>query len=159
MDKETENMFGIVIAIVIIIIIFFGMEGVNKINGFAERVLLGKGLFGEISDNGVNGIGVSYEPPVIPLVISYELDSGIILSAKGKIPTPIGTFAIYKNITFPEMKTLTIVLGNEKHIYDLEDNIFEVQIPNDKEGKSTIEYDGNGNILVIIPDPIFDFNP
>ena len=100
-------------------------------------------------------VGIKYTPPFSTLSISFDTERGIVLSCEGKIPTPIGTFEIYKNVAFPDKKTLTIVLGSEKHIYDLGDRSFKVNLPNDLEGKSKVEYDGKGNIVVIVPKPVF----
>lgn len=106
------------------------------------------------SSTNSSSVGLRYTPPFLPLSISFDSEKGIILSAQGKIPTPIGTFEIYKNIAFPDRKTLTIVLGDKKHVYDLENRSFKVKLPNDLEGKSKVEYDGKGNIVVIVPNPV-----
>jgi len=98
--------------------------------------------------------GVKYTPPLIPLSIAFDSSGEIQLSCEGKIPTPIGTFEIYKNVSFGDKKTLTVVLGDKKHVYDIEDRSFKVSLPNDQDGKSKIEYDGRGNIVVLIPHPI-----
>ena len=98
--------------------------------------------------------GIKFKPYGIPLSIAFDSRSGIILSCEGTIPTPIGIFEIYKNVSFVGRKTLTIVRGDKKHIYDLGDRPFIVSLPNDLRGRSTVEYDGNGNITVIIPNPV-----
>ena len=147
------------VIIVLALLILFGMEGIEKgIMFILDELLLGDGIVDDISENVELDAGVSYDPPIIPLVISYDSTNGLIITAIGELPTPIGTFAIYKNVSFPDRKTLTIVLNEEKYIYDLGDNKFEVQIPNDKDGNSTIEYEGDGNIIVIIPNPVFNIS-
>lgn len=98
--------------------------------------------------------GIEYSLPFIPLSIGFDSEEGIRLSCSGKIPTPIGVFEVYKNVSFPETNTLTIILGDKKYIYDLENRPFKVSLPNELEGKTKLEYDGEGNIIVIIPKPL-----
>ena len=105
----------------------------------------------ESTDGGSSG--VKFKPYGIPLSIAFDSRGGIILSCEGTIPTPIGTFEIYKNVSFPGRKTLTIVLGQRKHVYDLGDRVFNVNLPNDLQGRSRVEYDGNGNVTVVVPNP------
>lgn len=97
--------------------------------------------------------GIKYALPFIPLSIYFDSKDGIGISCSGKIPTPIGVFEVYKNVSFPGKNTLTIIIGNKKHVYDLENRPFSVSLPNELEGRSKIEYDGEGNIVVTIPRP------
>jgi hypothetical protein len=106
---------------------------------------------------GLGGsMGIEYSLPFIPLSIAFDSKEGIRLSCSGKIPTPIGVFEVYKNVSFPETNTLTIIIGDKKHIYDLENRPFTISLPNELEGKSKLEYDGKGNIIVVIPHPMTD---
>lgn len=102
---------------------------------------------------------VGYASLTIPLGITFSVDQNgnYSVSFTGvEIPTPIGTFKIGARVKEAEgKKTLTIVLGDEKHVYDMGNTQYEVSIPNDKHGKSKILYEAAGNIYVIVPDPIF----
>lgn len=96
-----------------------------------------------------------YRPLALPLEITVNQKGEIsFATVSPQIPTPIGTFSVYSNVAFPQYKTLTIILGTTRHVYDMGNNNFEVKIPNDRKGQSKIIYEG-GNIIVVIPDPVF----
>ena len=98
--------------------------------------------------------GIKYSLPFIPLSIFFDSKEGIGLSCSGKIPTPIGVFEVYKNVSSLGKTTLTIIIGNKKYLYDLENRPFSISLPNDLQGKSKIVYDGEGSIIVTIPRPL-----
>ena len=132
--------------------------GVNAVSRFGRNVATGglAKLVGERSaPAGATGpsTGVTYESP-IGLSISIDSQRGIILQCSGRIPTLIGTFSVYSDVSFPGKQTLTVNMGDRKHVYDLGGHAFKVDLPNDLQGKSRVEYDGRGNIVVTVPDPI-----
>ena len=118
---------------------------------------LAKGLlFGGAAGVSRTEVGSSYQAPVIPLEISIDSRGKVHLKARsGRLPTPIGTFSVYANVSFPDTKTLTVVAGETKSVFDLGQRRFQVNIPNDRNHRSTIDYDGAGNIMVVIPDPVW----
>ncbi|RLE28754.1 MAG: hypothetical protein DRJ61_15845 [Acidobacteria bacterium] len=102
------------------------------------------------------GSGVSFQPAFIPLEVSVNHRGKVSLRASGvKIPTLVGTFSIYANVAFPEKCTLTVVTGDSKTVFDLDNKKFKIAIPNDRDNNSTIEYDGNGDVIVVIPEPVW----
>ena len=151
------HIFITVLAIVLFAIFF--LVGPDRFNDGMSDVLE-KGVIDTVKERmpeSTDSISssVKFKPYIIPLSIAFDSRVGIILSCEGSIPTPIGTFEVYKNISFPKRKTLTIVLGANKEVYDLGDRSFKVNLPNDLEARSTVEYDGNGNIVVVVPNPIY----
>lgn len=151
---EEKNIVAIVIVLAVIMLLI-GPDRFNKV----VTDVLNKGMIETVKEkmpesDGTGSFGVKFKPYVIPLSIVFDSRAGIVLSCEGKIPTPIGTFEIYKNVSFPRKKTLTIVLRDKKHVYDLGDRSFKISLPNDLHGKSKVEYDGNGNIFVVVPNPV-----
>ncbi len=152
MPRINDDTIGV--GAVVLLITIFLIFGPKKFNSIFENGLLE--TFSEdipiSEDQGSSGL--KFTPYMIPLSISIDSKEGIILSCEGAIPTPLGIFEIYKNISFPKKKTLTIVLAEKKHIYDLGEKSFKVHLPNDRKAESRVEYDGHGNIVVVIPNPI-----
>ena len=147
----------VVNAIVIVLAVIMFLIGPVRFSNVVLDVL-NKGVIETVKEkmpesDGTGSFGAKFKPHIIPLSIAFDSRAGIVLSCEGKIPTPIGTFEIYKNVTFPKKKTLTIVLRDKKYVYDLGDRSFNVSLPNDLHGKSKVEYDGNGNIFVVVPNP------
>jgi hypothetical protein len=110
------------------------------------------------------GASVVYEPPIlIPLAITVDNQGHVSLSTSvGEVPTPLGIFEFKLKKTidppteFQNKKVLTVVVGDKEYFYDLGDKSFTVNIPNDKNGQSTIRYDAaTGNIFVEIPQPVW----
>ncbi len=100
--------------------------------------------------------GVTYRPLIAPLTISIDGQGHPSITASSpELITPIGTFSVYENVAFPEKRTLTLVLGDLKHVYDLGTQRFEVRIPNDTRGLSKIMYEASGDIIVVVPDPVW----
>jgi hypothetical protein len=101
--------------------------------------------------------GLRYEPPLVP--ISIELTRrGVSVTLEGKLQTPMGTFAAFSVASVPfssgSGRTLTVVLREQAYVYALDDRRFSVQLPNDLRGKSQLFYDGNGNVKVVISNPV-----
>ena len=139
-DQKGATLIEVFIIIIIIIILFF----------FIRSIIL------KHSNKQQIDAGLEYQPPFIPLTISVNKSGKISLKVTGaKLPTPIGTFSLYANVSFPDQKILTVVVGEKKHMYDMKNTSFRVNIPNDKQGQSKIEYDGKGNITVVIPEPVW----
>lgn len=106
---------------------------------------------------GSADVGVHFEANFIPLEVYINSRGDVSLGVSGpKVPTPIGTFSVHADVSFPDRNTLTIVAGNRKHVYDLFDQRFRVSIPSDRDGESRVEYDGKGNIVITISDPVAD---
>lgn len=142
--KQEEAGFTL-IELIIVIAVLAGLV-------FAGRALL-HSHWGKSSSRVEGGIG--YSPPVIPLTIRVNHRGEVSVSAEGPvIPTPIGTFRAYANVSFPDTNTLTVVTGKTKTVYDLKGKAFRVSIPNDRHGQSRVEYDGR-DIFVTIPEPVW----
>ncbi len=151
------HIFITILAFVLLAILF--LVGPDRFNNTMSDVLE-KGAIDTVRERmpestDAGSSGIKFKPYLIPLSITLDSRAGIILSCEGSVPTPIGTFEVYKNISFPSKTTLTVVLGDKKHIYDLGGRSFKVNLPNDLEGRSRIEYDGSGSIVVVIPSPVY----
>jgi hypothetical protein len=152
MDEE-KVIWG---SIIVFFAIFFLVGPTRFMRGLASVVSKGaiQAVVETIPKSQKMTGGIKFTPPFIPLSVAINSSGGIELSCNGRIPTPIGTFEIYSNVSFPQQKTLTVVIGDKKHIYNLGDRAFKVHLPNDIEGRSKVEYDGNGNIIVVVPKPV-----
>lgn len=102
-------------------------------------------------------VGIRYQPPIIPIAISIGTD-GVTVSIDGHVQTPIGMFSVYGNVVAPfsneASRTLTVVAGDRGYVYPLDERTFEVNLPNDLNGKTKLSHDGKGNIRVEIPNPV-----
>jgi hypothetical protein len=86
-----------------------------------------------LSGCNVKGEG-SYQPPVIPLVVSIDTNGAISFSVAAKIsaPTPLGTFAVgvvvdpVKKYNVPNVLTIRVD-GKEDRFYNLEGNDFDLK--------------------------------
>jgi hypothetical protein len=151
------HVFITILAFVLLAILF--LVGPDKFNNTMSDVLE-KGAINAVRERmpqsaDAGSSGIRFKPHLIPLSITLDSREGIILSCEGSIPTPVGTFEVYKNVSFPSKTTLTVVLGDKKHVYDLAGRSFKVNLPNDLEGRSRIEYDGSGSIVVVVPRPMY----
>ena len=98
--------------------------------------------------NILKNFTVTYQPYFVPIQIQISSNGEIILStAKKSIPTPIGIFSVGAELVVQARRTLVIVYGGKKYVYELgsEPFVFDVS---EYEGSVFIEYDGNGNATI-----------
>ncbi len=121
-------------------------------------LLVGPNILSKLSPRAAtySDAGLQFESNLIPLEIYISTGGEVSFGMTGpRVPTPIGTFTIYANVSFPDRKTQTVVAGDKKYMYDLHDIPFRVSLPNDLYGKSKVEYEGRGNIAVVVPKPVW----
>jgi hypothetical protein len=98
--------------------------------------------------------GVTYEPPVVPIKISLTRN-GVTVSMEGRVLTPFGKISAFTEANFLEAKTLTLVIGANTTVYELDGGSrYTVEVPNDLRGRTRIHTDGKGNIRVVVPQPV-----
>lgn len=104
---------------------------------------------------------VSYSPPLLPIEITYDLTTGQIrVSVSGRIQTPLGTFKVSfgaKSIEkrYNGVRTLTIITGTKKYVYQLENGRpYSIKLPSDENGQTEVRYSGaDENLEIEIPNP------
>jgi hypothetical protein len=111
------------------------------------------------------GIGpssfVSYSPPLLPIEIAYDLITGQIkVLLSGRISTPLGTFKAAFGATsiatgYNVVRTLTIITGTRKYVYELEHGRpYSIKLPSDENGQTGVRYSGtDDNLEIEIPNP------
>lgn len=104
---------------------------------------------------------LSYSPPLLPIEITYDLTTGQIrVSVSGRIQTPLGTFKVSfgaKSIEkrYNGVRTLTIITGTKKYVYQLENGRpYSIKLPSDENGQTEVRYSGaDENLEIEIPNP------
>ena len=97
---------------------------------------------------------ISFQPPVLPIIISLNSQGEVSLSIEGKIETPIGSFSIGTDTPLLENgHTLTVVIRDHKVVYSLDSRPFKLTLPAGGEG-GEVRYDGRGNTVVYLPDRV-----
>jgi hypothetical protein len=104
---------------------------------------------------------VSYSPPLLPIEIAYDLITGQIrVLLSGQIATPLGTFKVSFGATtiarrYNGVRTLTIITGTKKYVYELEHGRpYSIKLPSDENGQTEIRYSGTDeNLEIEIPNP------
>ena len=94
--------------------------------------------------------GVRYKPPFLPLSVAINQNGEISVSAEASVVTPIGTFSAFADVAYPSDRTLTIVTEVKKAIYRLGSDRLRVRLEGGPFASQTVEYDGNGNIRILI---------
>jgi hypothetical protein len=98
--------------------------------------------------------GIRYQPPIVPISIAFT-NNGLSVTIEGRIQTPVGTFAAFSEIDNPtDDKVLAVAVGDAVYTYELDNRTFQVQLPNDLNGATSVTYDGKGNIRVVVPHPV-----
>lgn len=98
--------------------------------------------------------GIAYEPPIVPIKIKVT-NKGVSVNVEGRVLTPFGKFSAFTEASFPDRRTLTLVLGKRATVYQLDDRKrYTIEVPNDLRGRTKIHTDGNGNIRVVVPQPV-----
>ena len=93
----------------------------------------------------------SYTPPFVPVNISVASNGELKVSVGGKISTPIGTFSA--SWERKKIHYLEVTLGNQTRFYPLGRNTFKIYLPNSLDGDTSVRYDGEGNVRIIVPNP------
>jgi hypothetical protein len=96
------------------------------------------------------------ETPVgLTIMVDHTGKVSITCSPGISVPTPLGTFSMKANVSFPNKKLLIIKAGDAQHVYDLgkEDKI-DICIPNDKNNMSRLSI-GKDQVTLTIPDPVW----
>ena len=123
-------------------------------------------IFAILSTSCVNratapSVTVSYSPPLLPIEIVYELTTGQIkVMLSGKISTPLGTFKASFGASsvakrYNGVRTLTIITGTIKYVYELEHGRpYSIKLPSDENGQTEVRYSGtDDNLEINIPNP------
>lgn len=100
---------------------------------------------------------VWYQPPVVPIQISWSPQEGLQVSLNTEVQTPIGKFGFSLPIAeartkYPSTNLLIVSLKGETYVFDLHGNAFTLELPNNLEGKVTLSYDRK-DIYLNIPNP------
>ena len=93
----------------------------------------------------------SYSPPILPVTISISSNGTLQVGVSGSLKTPFGSFSAEwerKKIYY-----LEITLGNQTRFYPLGNNKFKIYLPNSMDGDTSIRYDGEGNVRILVPNP------
>jgi hypothetical protein len=104
---------------------------------------------------------VSYSPPLLPIEITYDVMSGQLkVALSGRIQTPIGSFKVSFGAAsiakrYNGVRTLTLITGNRKYVYELEHGRpYSIRLPSDENGQAEVRYSGNDdNLEISIPNP------
>lgn len=118
-------------------------------------------LTGCVNRDTTSSVTVSYSPPLLPIEITYDVISGQLkVALSGRIQTPIGSFKVSFAATsiakhYNGVRTLTLITGNRKYVYELEHGRpYSIKLPSDENGQTEVRYSGNDdNLEISIPNP------
>jgi hypothetical protein len=103
-------------------------------------------------------LSASLHPVPLPIEISWSSRSGFGIRFVGpSIPTPLGVLNVGLSFheaesAFPQRHILAIVIAAKTYVYDLGQESFVLELPNNIRGHATVEYD-RGSIYLRIPHP------
>jgi hypothetical protein len=118
-------------------------------------------LTGCVNRDTTSSVTVSYSPPLLPIEITYDVISGQLkVALSGRIQTPIGDFKVSFGAAsiakrYNGVRTLTLITGNRKYVYELEHGRpYSIKLPSDENGQTEVRYTGNDdNLEISIPNP------
>lgn len=93
----------------------------------------------------------TYSPPFIPVTLSVDSSGILRVNAGSHMVTPAGTFSM--EWERQKIFHVEITLGTETRFYQLGDSKFKIYLPNSLDGDTSIRYDGEGNVRILVPDP------
>ena len=93
----------------------------------------------------------TYSPPFIPVTLSVDSDGVLQVTAGSQLITPAGTFSV--EWERQNRYHLEVTLGTQTRFYELGANTFKIYLPNSIDGDTSVRYDGEGNVRILVPDP------
>ena len=103
------------------------------------------------SCNNKDSVSVTYSPPILPLSLSISSSGKLSVKIGKSWATPFGSFSA--EWERQKIFYLEITLGNQTRFYPLGKKKLKLELPNSLEGNSSVRYDGEGNIRIIVPNP------
>lgn len=92
---------------------------------------------------------VAFKPHLIPTKIKLNSKGEVSFQTEYSVPTPLGIFSISSEVVFKNKRTLIILSGKRKYIYDLGEKPFVFDF-SAASRKPRIAYDGLGSIKVTL---------
>jgi hypothetical protein len=93
----------------------------------------------------------TYQPPLIPTKISFDLRAGIPIpkvEASGRITTPLGTFELGAGAKLADKKLLRIIVGDKEYVYALEQTEFKIELAEDLDRLCEIRSQGDKGLII-----------